>query len=73
MPATRQALIRGAIVGGLIGLPMGILAGIFFAHMVLGDDLSGRGIVFIALVTIAFIAWAAFLGAMLKLQHDEPN
>lgn len=52
---------------------MGILAGIFFAHMVLGDDLSGRGIVFIALVTIAFIAWAAFLGAMLKLQHDEPT
>ncbi len=70
---TRKALIRGGLVGGAVGVPLGIVAGIFLGHLLVGDDLSGRGYYFVALVTLAFVAWSGFLGAMLKLQHDEPN
>ncbi len=71
--ATRKNLIRGGVIGCLVGLPMGVVSGIFLGHLLLGDDLSGRGYAFIALVTLAFVGWAGFLGAMLKLQADEPT
>ena len=70
--ATRKALIRGGLVGCAVGVPMGVVAGLFFEHM-LGEDLGFRGVWFVVMVTVAFVGWAGFLGAMLKLQADEPN
>ena len=72
MAATRKGLIRGGLVGGALGVPMGIGAGLFFERMV-GEDLGFRGVWFVVMVTFAFVGWAGFLGAMLKLQADEPN
>lgn len=69
----RKALIRGGLVGSAIGVPLGVIAGLFFARMVVGDELSGRGYFFVFMVTLAFVAWSGFLGAMLKLQADEPS
>jgi hypothetical protein len=51
---------------------MGLIAGKVFEQM-LGDDLGGGGVWFVAMVTLAFIGWAGFVGAMLKLQADEPT
>jgi len=70
---TRKALIRGGLVGGAIGVPLGILAGVFLGRMMVGDLSTGRGVFFVTMVTLSFVAWAAFLGAMLKLQADEPT
>lgn len=70
--ATRKGLIRGGLFGSAVGVPMGIAAGLFFERM-LGDDLGFRGVWFVVMVTLCFVGWAGFLGAMLKLQADEPN
>lgn len=72
MATTRKALIRGGVVGCVIGLPVGVAAGLFFARMLM-QTFDARAYAFIVLVTLAFVAWGGFLGAMLKAQADEPT
>ncbi len=63
-----QSITRGAVTGGLISLPVGILAGKFFGDILFEADEAKAPIYFIVLVTICFVGWGVFVGAMLKAQ-----
>jgi hypothetical protein len=67
----RKQLILGGLLGALLCLPLGLIAGFYFAKVIFGDE-AGPTAPFVALVSFAFVSWGFFIGAMLRVQRLDP-
>lgn len=68
MSQTRRAAIRGGLIGGGVAVPMGLLLGSYLRGVLFADAGGARSVVFVALITLVFVAWGVFIGGMLNAQ-----
>lgn len=68
-----RGLVRGAVAGGLAGLPLGYLSGSHLAGVLSLAPGSGGRLAFLGLVMLGWVAWAVFIGAMFGAESGTPR